>query len=234
VERNKICPRCKNKKFLSKFSKSNCTKDGLQSACKECKGKEREERKNIQKEYMKIYQFQNKKKLKNYLEEYYEKNKEKHNLRVKKWKLNNPDIVKKSVKKWFKNNPEYLKNYMNGKYKTDINFKIQNNLRNKLNRLLKIQNVSKSQSSLKMIGCSIQEYINHLELKFKPEMNWVNHGKIWEIDHIIPCSKFDLNKLEEQQKCFHYSNTQPLFKTTQIAEEIGYNEMGNRNKSNKI
>ena len=69
---------------------------------------------------------------------------------------------------------------------------------------------------------------------FKPGMSWENYGKIWEIDHIKPCDSFDLTKLEEQQKCFHYTNLQPLFKTTEIAESFGYiNQIGNRNKSNK-
>jgi hypothetical protein len=70
--------------------------------------------------------------------------------------------------------------------------------------------------------------------QFKTEMTWENHGTVWEIDHIIPCSFFDLTKEEEQQRCYHYTNLQPLFKTTKIAESFGYiNEIGNRNKSNK-
>jgi hypothetical protein len=52
-------------------------------------------------------------------------------------------------------------------------------------------------------------------------MNWSNHGIIWEIDHIKPCASFDLTKLEEQKKCFHHTNLQPLFK------------IDNRKKSNK-
>ncbi len=44
----------------------------------------------------------------------------------------------------------------------------------------------------------------------------------FEIDHIIPCSSFDLTKDENQKACFHYTNLQPLTK-----EE-------NMKKSNKI
>jgi len=55
-----------------------------------------------------------------------------------------------------------------------------------------------------------------------------------KIDHIIPCSSFNLIILEEQQKCFHFTNHQPLFKTTEIAKLFGYSyQIGNRNKSNK-
>jgi hypothetical protein len=62
-------------------------------------------------------------------------------------------------------------------------------------------------------------------------MSWENHGKIWEIDHIKACSNFDLTKLEEQQQCFHYTNLQPLFKTTGIAKSFSYiDQTGNRNK----
>ena len=38
----------------------------------------------------------------------------------------------------------------------------------------------------------------------------------------------------KQKQCFHYTNTQPLFKTTSIAESLGYNELGNRDKSNTL
>ena len=65
-------------------------------------------------------------------------------------------------------------------------------------------------------------------------MTWENHGKIWEIDHILPCASFDLTILEEQKKCFHYTNMQPLFTTTEIAKSFGYiDQIGNKNKGKK-
>jgi hypothetical protein len=57
-------------------------------------------------------------------------------------------------------------------------------------------------------------------------MNCENYGEVWEVDHIIPLSK---------EGSFNYKNTQPLFKTTKIAESFGYvGYIGNRNKSNKL
>lgn len=41
-------------------------------------------------------------------------------------------------------------------------------------------------------------------------MTWENHGK-WHMDHIKPCSSFDLTDPEEQKLCNHYSNLQPLW-----------------------
>lgn len=45
-------------------------------------------------------------------------------------------------------------------------------------------------------------------------MSWENYGKgkdCWSIDHIIPCALFDLMKPEHQKRCFHYSNTKPMW-----------------------
>lgn len=92
---------------------------------------------------------------------------------------------------------------------------------------------TKSTKSFNLLGCLIEECKKHLEVQFKPEMNWNNHGMIWEIDHIKSCSSFDLTDIEQQKQYFHYTNLQPLFKTTEIAESFGYNELGNRNKSDK-
>ena len=50
----------------------------------------------------------------------------------------------------------------------------------------------------------------HIQNKFTEGMLWDNYG-LWHIDHIRPCSKFDLSKPKEQRKCFHYSNLQPLW-----------------------
>lgn len=71
---------------------------------------------------------------------------------------------------------------------------------------------NKSKNTLDLIGCSVEELWMHLEKQFTKGMTRENYGKYgWHIDHIMPCDSFDMNNAEEQKKCFHFSNLQPLW-----------------------
>lgn len=69
---------------------------------------------------------------------------------------------------------------------------------------------AKQTSALKLLGCSLDYFREHLQSKFRDGMAWNNHGKIWHIDHIKPCASFNLAHMDEQKLCFHFSNMQPL------------------------
>jgi hypothetical protein len=135
-------------------------------------------------------------------------------------------------KKYKSENKEKQNQYNSKKWKYDIQYKIRKSLRSRFHSALK--QGKKHKSILSIIGCSLDELTFHIEKQFLPEFTWGNHGEIWEIDHISPCASFNLMLLEEQEKCFHFTNLQPLFKTTEIAENFGYNNIiGNRNKKDK-
>ena len=34
-------------------------------------------------------------------------------------------------------------------------------------------------------GYTREQFVEHIESLFKPDMNWENHGEVWEYDHII-------------------------------------------------
>ena len=97
------------------------------------------------------------------------------------------------------------------KLKSDINFKIAARLSSSLNKILKKENVSKNNKTLKLLGIKIKYFRKYLEHRFKPEMTWENHGKVWHLDHIIPVSAIDLSKDENLKFAFHYRNFQPMF-----------------------
>ncbi len=90
----------------------------------------------------------------------------------------------------------------------------------------------RSGSAIEMLGCSVAELRTHLESKFLPGMTWENYGMHgWHIDHIQPCASFDLTKPEEQAKCFHYTNIQPLYKNQSFIKSDKINGVSARRKN---
>jgi hypothetical protein len=70
-------------------------------------------------------------------------------------------------------------------------------------------------NTMELTGCSKDELISHLESKFTEAMSWDNYRE-WHIDHIKPCASYDLENPEEQRKCFHWTNLQPLWASENI------------------
>ena len=104
---------------------------------------------------------------------------------------------------------------------TDLDFKLKDVLRKRVRNAL--LGAAKAETTMSLLGCSVEDLKAHLESQFENGMNWDNHGiHGWHIDHIKPCSSFDLTDPEQQKECFHFSNLQPLW-----AQE-------NWNKGNKV
>jgi hypothetical protein len=68
----------------------------------------------------------------------------------------------------------------------------------------------KKGKTMELVGCSKDALNKHLYSKFTEGMTWENYGE-WHIDHIRPCASFNLEDPEEQKKCFHWTNLQPLW-----------------------
>jgi len=68
-----------------------------------------------------------------------------------------------------------------------------------------------------LVGCSYTELIIYIESQFKPGMCWENR-KQWHLDHKVPCAKFDLTIIENQKRCFHYTNLQPLWASQNLSK----------------
>jgi hypothetical protein len=61
------------------------------------------------------------------------------------------------------------------------------------------------------LGCSYWQAKKHIERQWLPGMSWENHGTAWEIDHIIPASRFDVNNPMQRLQMCHFTNLQPLW-----------------------
>lgn len=174
-----------------------------------------------EKEYQKNYRKLHRKETLEYKKEWNKLNKEEIKKHNREYRELHRDELNENDKEYRKTHKEqaniYAKEYIKNKRKTNINFKLRCNLKKRIWAVLK--GIYKSDKTMILSGCSVEQLKQHLECKFKPGMSWNNYGngwngkgmQEWHIDHIIPCSSFDLSKPEEQLKCFHYTNLQPLW-----------------------
>lgn len=104
---------------------------------------------------------------------------------------------------------------------SDINFVTKKRLRGRIYVALK--RGVKSLGTMELLGCTIDDFKNYFQSLFTEGMSWDKYmeGGI-HIDHIIPCVKFDLTKEEEQKKCFHYTNLQPLWAIENLKKGAKY------------
>ena len=139
---------------------------------------------------------------------------------LERYHLNRENNCKKRRISYQKNKKKILKKakiYYKLRKKEDINYRIRKMLRDRINSA--IGKNYKQSLALELLGCSIYKVKQYLEQQFKEGMNWKNHGIYgWHIDHIIPCCRFDLTKLDEQKKCFHYTNLQPLWANENLSK----------------
>lgn len=198
----KRCKYCENLKNETEFY---VTRGHLSSRCKGC---------------FSLYQKDNPNRLKN-LKRYYAANKDEINTRQK--EAYHSDL--KSSRAYNRNkanrlraqSPEKyalyqkvwkLKHWHANKHRPEI--RLPKILRSRFQRAIKKS--YKKTSVLSLVGCTIEFLRQYLESKFAAGMSWDNYGNNgWHIDHVKPCVSFDLSKHEEQKKCFHYSNLQPLW-----------------------
>lgn len=197
----KICPKCKETKEFSQFPKSKKEKYGLNPYCREC---------------VHLYYEKNKKRIQQVHKLYTEKNplkiKQLHTLYCK---VHKEDLIEKGKlyrKSHKKHRKLYNREYDKVRYKNNINYKILRNLKTRFWWALKQSSTKKIDRTVNLLGCSIIELKIHLEKQFTSGMTWDNHKMFgWHIDHIKPCSLFDLTDPEQQKECFHYTNLQPLW-----------------------
>ena len=198
-DRFKVCSKCKENKSIDCYSKSAKEKTGIKSACKVCLG-------NDFKDYEK--RTGNKK-------EYRLKNKEKQNLYNRAYYLTNKESLKKySVEYNRKHSDKRTKRHLY-KLNSDNLYRTETIIRGLIRSSLKYKKIKKDKQTFEILGCTTQEFKNHIESQFLNWMNWNNHGKnngryneMWQLDHIIPMC--NARTEEEVYLLNHWSNFQPL------------------------
>jgi hypothetical protein len=100
--------------------------------------------------------------------------------------------------------------YMRQKRNEDPVFLVADRLRRRINDAMASANARKSARLVDVSGCTVRELVAHIERQFLEGMSWVNRRQ-WHIDHIIPCSAFDLTDPAQQRVAFHYTNLRPVW-----------------------
>ncbi len=198
----KKCKECKEEKNIEDFYKHKGMADGHLSICKDCKVK-----------YSVNYYKDNQDKIKKYYSIPLVAERRKKNKRQ--WNIDN-----KIYNSEYRKRTKLDRNEQRRKrYKNDPEYRILSLLRSRLYYALK--GICKSDSTIKLLGCSVEKLMIHLESLFEEGMTWNNQGE-WEIDHIKPCDSFDLTDPVQQRKCFNYINLQPMWKADNIRKGNKY------------
>ncbi len=182
--------------------------------------------------YQKEYRFKNKVELARKRNDYQLKNAAKIREGRRIYRLKNAKVLRAKATEWARNNREryltrlreYSKRdsvrkrrveYRRHRRNTVPWYRIKCALTNRVATTLRERGLKKeNRRTMEIVGCEIPFLLNHLERQFVNGMTWENHGfgeGKWHIDHKIPCAAFDLTDIEQQGRCFHYSNLQPLW-----------------------
>lgn len=202
----KVCTKCSVNKHIDEYYIDKNQKYGRKSQCKVCKS-----------EYSKLHNAKPdvKHNNKSNKRQYYINNMEKE----REYRVVHSVHIKHIQAQWYQNNKVELSKhrylYCKERLSFDLNFKLTKYLRTRLNYAVK--NNQKVGSAVDDLGCSIDKFKIHLQLKFHRNsrgnheyMTWDNYGE-WHIDHIKPLSKFDLTNKVQFLEAAHFTNLQPLW-----------------------
>lgn len=212
-----ICNKCNLYKSLDEFTKCKPCSNGVRGTCKTCTRK-----------YMVKYQETNSDKISEYNKEYRLANSEKNKDYLKNY--NTKPEVKKKKREYYDKNIQYYRDLEKTDERKKYRYNYNKNshtlrwrlfLKNTLKRLGK----SKEGKTIDLLGYSVLELKQHLELLFTDGMSWDNYGE-WHIDHIKPVSSFNVDTPIHVVN--NLSNLQPLWATTREINGVIFE--GNLNK----
>jgi len=195
-EEPKECRLCKVLKTEEDYYRRNDT-GKLRGLCKECIAKRQKIYRNLNREYL------TEKKL-----EWQRDNKEKRREINRRYLIKNREKIN-----------EYNKYYK--REKQSLNARIVSNYRGRIWKAIK--RGDKAKRTKELLGCSIEYFKKHIEKRFTKNMSWDNYGD-WHIDHIKPCSKYNLKKEKEQLQCFNFKNLQPLWAGENLIKSNKWNK----------
>ncbi len=194
----KICLRCEILKPLNEFYCDKRHKDGVFSYCKECAKKATYYwcLLNPEKRYKAIRRWK-------------VANPEKCHESVRRWVEANSERKREVNRRWYEANREKSREYSHRRRAT-LKGKLSHRMGGAINRAL--HGTKSGRKWERLVGYTVEHLKKHLEKRFTDGMNWENMGK-WHIDHVIPISAFNFEKVNDFdfKRCWSLKNLQPLW-----------------------
>jgi hypothetical protein len=145
---------------------------------------------------------------------YYKSNKTRINDRNNTYYNDNQIQIQNHRKEYRNQNPEKIKQQQKNQ-REKPNRKLFDPIRRRISKC-----IGSGKESNNLLGCKMSLLKAWFEFNFAlnsyldpntdNHMNWLNHGKVWHADHVIPVCSFDLTIPENQQICFNWTNYRPL------------------------
>jgi len=194
IHQEKRCQTCKKHLPIDSFNKKRTNPDGLQKTCRACQAVER-----------KSYYDRNKDKEFATHATYVNANKDKVNAKRCETRAMDPDFYKRRQV------------YVEGKKARSTPFLVFHRYGKRIQRALAVAKAVRAGRDRALLGCDDDVFIQHLEASFTDGMTWEKYaaGDL-QIDHIIPCSCFDLTYASHQFVCFNYRNTRMLWASDNV------------------
>ena len=221
----KRCSRCHVVKPVAGFNKNKRSKDGYHNQCRECirawKVANREHLRAYGRKYNADHREETRVRERRYYEEnpskklefskkYYASHREERSKYNRRYNQANSEKLSLKKREWRRTHSGYGVAYKKKRMKTDVAFRLRNRVAIRISMALRRE--VKTDKTVVLLGCSMSDLKIYLEGLFRDGMSWDNYGiRGWHMDHRRPCASFDLSDPEEQRRCFHYTNLQPLW-----------------------
>lgn len=121
-----------------------------------------------------------------------------------------PDKFRKRCQVYGHKNRKRINAQRKLREQNDPAYAIGERLRRQLVKAVHRRKTQKADSTMKLLGCPLPDFIRHIESQFVEGMSWSTRQK-WELDHIKPIASFDMLNPDHQRECFHWTNLRPLW-----------------------